>query len=265
MARADRVLIVDPHPIVRGVVRTACEAAGRLTVVAEAADLDEALAACAEDEPDLLVIDPDLPGARGFEGVTALRTARPRARILVLASNVTGALVLDCLRAKADGCIDKGAGVGPIAEAIETVAGGGRVFPPGYERDAVAVAKRVGAHLEAPFEIEAMEVAVRASIGISLGQTPDARPEDLMRDADVAMYEAKGRGKGGFQVFELHMRRAVVKRMELKADLRGLRVDGDPLQVEVGYGTCGDESRYFARAEGPLPRRPAAIPLRSPM
>jgi DNA-binding NarL/FixJ family response regulator len=142
MARADRVLIVDPHPIVRGVVRTACEAAGRLTVVAEAADLVEALAACAEDEPDLLVIDPDLPGARGFEGVTALRTARPRARILVLASNVTGALVLDCLRAKADGCIDKGAGVGPIAEAIETVAGGGRVFPPGYERDAVAALGR---------------------------------------------------------------------------------------------------------------------------
>jgi hypothetical protein len=33
-------------------------------------------------------------------------------------------------------------------------------------------------------------------------------------------------------------------RMDLKADLRGLRVDGDPLQVEVGYGTCGDESRY---------------------
>ncbi|WP_224241543.1 hypothetical protein [Hyalangium gracile] len=45
-------------------------------------------------------------------------------------------------------------------------------------------------------------------------------------------------------------------RMDMKADLRGLRVDGDPLQVEVGYGTCGDESRYYALAEGPLPRRP---------
>ena len=88
------------------------------------------------------------------------------------------------------------------------------------ERAAVAVAKRVGARLEAPFEIDEMEIAVRASIGISLGQTPDARPEDLMRDADVAMYEAKARGKGGFQVFEPHMRDAVVKRMELKADLR---------------------------------------------
>ncbi|WP_224372918.1 hypothetical protein [Hyalangium versicolor] len=44
-------------------------------------------------------------------------------------------------------------------------------------------------------------------------------------------------------------------RMEMKADLRGLQVDGDSLQVEVGYGTCGDESRYYALAEGTLPRR----------
>lgn len=46
------------------------------------------------------------------------------------------------------------------------------------------------------------------------------------------------------------------ERMDLKADLRGLRVDGYGLQVEVGYGTCGDESRYYALAEGALPRRP---------
>lgn len=45
-------------------------------------------------------------------------------------------------------------------------------------------------------------------------------------------------------------------RMELKADLRQLQVDGDPLQAEVGYGTCGDEARYYALAQGPLPRKP---------
>jgi hypothetical protein len=42
-------------------------------------------------------------------------------------------------------------------------------------------------------------------------------------------------------------------RMELRADLRQLKVDGNGLQAEVGYGTCGDESRYFALAEGSLP------------
>ncbi|MEX0754584.1 MAG: response regulator transcription factor [Actinomycetota bacterium] len=142
MATAHRVLIVDPHPIVRGVVRTACEATGTLTVVAEAADLAEATTACEEHEPDLLVIDPDLPGTREFEAVTALREVRPEARMLVLAATVNGTLVLDCLRAKVDGCVAKSAGVGPIAEAIETVASGGRVFPPGFERDAVAALGR---------------------------------------------------------------------------------------------------------------------------
>jgi diguanylate cyclase (GGDEF)-like protein/PAS domain S-box-containing protein len=116
------------------------------------------------------------------------------------------------------------------------------------ERAAVAVAKRVGARLEAPFEIEEMEIAVRASIGISLGQTPDARPDDLMRDADVAMYEAKARGKGGFQVFEPHMRHAVVKRMELKADLRHALERGELHVHYQPYVKLADESIAGAEA-----------------
>jgi hypothetical protein len=44
-------------------------------------------------------------------------------------------------------------------------------------------------------------------------------------------------------------------RMDLFADLRELQVDGYPLQAQVGYGTCGDEARYYALAEGTLPRR----------
>ncbi|HET8741061.1 MAG TPA: EAL domain-containing protein [Gaiella sp.] len=113
---------------------------------------------------------------------------------------------------------------------------------------AVAVAKRVGARLEAPFEIDAMEIAVRASIGISLGQSSDDRPEDLMRDADVAMYAAKARGKGGFEVFAAHMRDAVVKRMELKGDLRHALERGE-LQVHYQpYVTLDDESLAGAEA-----------------
>jgi diguanylate cyclase (GGDEF)-like protein/PAS domain S-box-containing protein len=116
------------------------------------------------------------------------------------------------------------------------------------EGAAVAVAKRVGKRLEAPFEIEAMEVAVRASIGISLGQSPDARPDDLMRDADVAMYEAKARGKGGYSVFEPRMRHAVVKRMELKADLRHALERGELHVLYQPYVKLEDESIVGAEA-----------------
>jgi hypothetical protein len=45
-------------------------------------------------------------------------------------------------------------------------------------------------------------------------------------------------------------------RMDVKADLRQLRVDGHGLQAEVGYGTCGDESRFYTLAEGQLPKNP---------
>ncbi|HEX8701171.1 MAG TPA: hypothetical protein VF815_20265 [Myxococcaceae bacterium] len=45
-------------------------------------------------------------------------------------------------------------------------------------------------------------------------------------------------------------------RMELRADLRQLKVDDRALQAEVGYGTCGDESRFFALAQGTLPGKP---------
>jgi len=114
--------------------------------------------------------------------------------------------------------------------------------------DVTAVARRVGKRLEAPFEVDAMEIAVRASIGISLGQSPDDRPEDLMRDADVAMYAAKARGKGGYQVFEPHMRQAVVRRMELKADLRHALERGE-LQVHYQpYIKLADESIVGAEA-----------------
>ena len=116
------------------------------------------------------------------------------------------------------------------------------------QADAVAVAKRVGTRLEAPFEIEAMEIAVRASIGISLGQEADARPEDLMRDADVAMYEAKARGKGGHRVFEPHMRQAVVTRMELKADLRHALERGELHVRYQPYISLDDESIVGAEA-----------------
>ena len=97
--------------------------------------------------------------------------------------------------------------------------------------DAVTrVAERIGEQLEEPFEIEAMEVVVRASIGIAVGRSDDVSPDDLMRDADVAMYAAKARGKGEFELFEPEMRRAVVTRMELKGDLRRA-LDRDELRV----------------------------------
>ena len=73
--------------------------------------------------------------------------------------------------------------------------------------DAVRVAQRIITSLEAPFELSGQEFSARTSIGISM--TPiggdSVRSEDLLRDADAAMYEAKRRGGGGYEVFKAGM------------------------------------------------------------
>jgi diguanylate cyclase (GGDEF)-like protein/PAS domain S-box-containing protein len=86
---------------------------------------------------------------------------------------------------------------------------------------AADVADRVMQMLEAPFTLDGKEVFVRASVGIAVAEGDEIlRSEDLLRNADVAMYMAKERGKGRYQVFEPEMHDTALKRLEMKADLQ---------------------------------------------
>jgi diguanylate cyclase (GGDEF)-like protein len=89
-----------------------------------------------------------------------------------------------------------------------------------------AVAERIQAVLAEPVTLdEAGKITVRshASIGIAVGSRASA--EDLLRDADVALYEAKAAGKDCFITFQPEMQRAVVDRLELEMDLREALAD----------------------------------------
>jgi diguanylate cyclase (GGDEF)-like protein/PAS domain S-box-containing protein len=89
--------------------------------------------------------------------------------------------------------------------------------------DAAEVAARILASLEGPFHLEGKEVFVRASIGIATADARTGGPEgaeELLRNADVAMYMAKEAGKGRYQVFEPAMHDTALQRLELKADLQ---------------------------------------------
>ena len=81
------------------------------------------------------------------------------------------------------------------------------------------VADRLAAALRAPIVLQGKEVFLSASTGIAIGIPGEAEGE-LLRNADVALYIAKEKGKGGFEVFEPGMRAAVVERLELEQDLR---------------------------------------------
>ena len=72
--------------------------------------------------------------------------------------------------------------------------------------EALTVAERVLDALEAPFEIGSVDVRMTASVGVSISRDPDADPEDVLREADVAMYRAKRAGGHRLELFdeELH-------------------------------------------------------------
>jgi diguanylate cyclase (GGDEF)-like protein len=80
------------------------------------------------------------------------------------------------------------------------------------------VADRILESLREPFTIQGQEVRVGASIGIATSAMPGS--DDLLRNADLAMYRAKGLGKGRHAMFEPGMHVAVLERLELEVDLQ---------------------------------------------
>jgi diguanylate cyclase (GGDEF)-like protein/PAS domain S-box-containing protein len=92
--------------------------------------------------------------------------------------------------------------------------------------EAVAVARRVLEALDEPFVVDDREFFVSTSIGIAYADA-DTGPDDLLRDADAAMYRAKDRGRGSFVVFEPEMRRSARARAELERALRRALDNGE--------------------------------------
>jgi len=84
---------------------------------------------------------------------------------------------------------------------------------------AVRVTERLLGALREPFVIAKHEVTVSASVGIALGNGDAARPSELLRNADTALYQAKGT-KGRYEVFRPSMHTRTLKRLKLEEDLR---------------------------------------------
>lgn len=86
--------------------------------------------------------------------------------------------------------------------------------------EACEVAERILAELRVPLTVEDHEIQVRASIGIALSPAGGEDPAELMQAADVAMYAAKARGKGCYEIYEPALQMAMVERLEKTADLQ---------------------------------------------
>ncbi|MCW3026415.1 MAG: hypothetical protein JWM29_1847 [Solirubrobacterales bacterium] len=88
------------------------------------------------------------------------------------------------------------------------------------ETEAIALAERVLDALEDPFPLGSTEVAILASVGISVSRDSDADPEAMLREADVAMYRAKAAGGRRLALFDESLRQELSTRMEIENRLR---------------------------------------------
>jgi diguanylate cyclase (GGDEF)-like protein/PAS domain S-box-containing protein len=109
------------------------------------------------------------------------------------------------------------------------------------EARAVAIARQVIELFEAPFLINGQQVFSGCSVGIVHGRADYESPDQVLRDADTAMYRAKARGKAAYMVFDDAMHREARERFELETEFRQafergqFRVDFQPI-VDLGSG-----------------------------
>ncbi len=86
--------------------------------------------------------------------------------------------------------------------------------------EAIHVGERARGLLEETFRVNGNEVFTSASVGIAGSDRAYERPEEILRDAEIAMYRAKARGASTCEVFDPHMHRRVVALLQLEQDLR---------------------------------------------
>jgi diguanylate cyclase (GGDEF)-like protein/PAS domain S-box-containing protein len=130
--------------------------------------------------------------------------------------NRIGDQLLQCFARRLQGCLrptDTVARLGGdefaiLLEGIEDVS------------EAIRTADAINQTLTLPFYLDGCEVFMTLSIGIALNTTSNAQPEDLLRDAGIAMYSAKAQGKAYYEVFDAAMHEVAVDRLQMETDLR---------------------------------------------
>ena len=148
MSQPVRVVVVDDHAMFRAGVRAELAAAGegRVEVLAEAADVDEAVAAIAAHRPEVVLLDVHLPGGGGAEVMR--RRPHPDTRYLALSVSDAAEDVIGTIRGGARGYVTKTITGPELVAAIGRVADGDAVFSPrlaGFVLDAFAGSIEVAA------------------------------------------------------------------------------------------------------------------------
>ena len=123
-----RVVIADDHTVVRQGIRGVLEGVDGLTVVGEAGDGEEALGLVRDLEPDVVVLDVNMPGRTGLEVAGTLRDEGTASRVLILSMHDDPEYVLQAVRAGADGYVLKDVAPSELRDAVRAVHEGREYF-----------------------------------------------------------------------------------------------------------------------------------------
>ena len=124
-----RIVIVDDHVLVRQGIRAFLETHPDLAIVAEADDAASAVAACAEHQPDVALVDLVMPGG-GIAATREIRAASPGTQVVLLTSFEDAQQIVAAVRAGAISCLLKDVDADSLADAIRRSARGDAVLHP---------------------------------------------------------------------------------------------------------------------------------------
>ena len=165
-----RVLIADDHGMVRMGLREMLSLSPEMTVVAEACDGKDAVAAYREHKPDVAILDVRMPGWNGIEAIEAIRNEFPAARLIALSNYEGDEDIYRAIRAGAKAYLFKNVAGEDLIATIVAVHDGRPVLAADV---AQRLAARVGAPSLTPRELEVLREMARGSgnstIAIALG------------------------------------------------------------------------------------------------
>jgi diguanylate cyclase (GGDEF)-like protein len=97
----------------------------------------------------------------------------------------------------------------------------------GEKESVLRITEKLQESLKRPFKLDGHELYITASIGIVMDVTAYMHPEEALRDADIAMYQAKASGKARFETFDIKMRSHAFSRLQMEQEMRSALENGD--------------------------------------